>query len=128
MTYSQSLNKKKTSNNKYMIISFPEMLVIYVERTLEDLNLLYEVGSVITEDYLFSLGFLYFNYFNICRRTCVESHFIEDSCCSIFCCCLCSYFSTIPCLFVPFLFIIELSVLRQITASDYHIANFTLFL
>jgi hypothetical protein len=36
-----------------MIMYFLEIRIIYVERTLEDLNLLYEVGSVITQDYLF---------------------------------------------------------------------------
>ena len=50
MTYSQSLNNK-TSINRYMIMYFLEIRIIYVERTLEDLNLLYEVGSVITQDY-----------------------------------------------------------------------------
>ena len=52
MTYSQSLNNK-TSINRYMIMYFLEIRIIYVERTLEDLSLLYEVGSVITQDYLF---------------------------------------------------------------------------
>ena len=50
--YSQSLNNK-TSINRHMIMYCLEIRVIYVERTLENLNLLYEVGSVIIQDYLF---------------------------------------------------------------------------